>query len=185
MRKYSSECPDTFVYCWSRNNGEWYYGVHTGSLDDGYIGSGTKFRNKFDNTDRSEWRRTIVFRGSRQECLSFERDLVSLTMVDKPDCLNLMEGGRGGVQSQEVESRRVAAMKGIPKSKKHREKLSLARLGRGDSEEEREAKRLGQLGRKHSEESRVKRSKALTGRVFSEEHRKNLSLAMRKRHEKP
>ena len=41
MRKYSSECPDTFVYCWSRNNGEWYYGVHTGSLDDGYIGSGT------------------------------------------------------------------------------------------------------------------------------------------------
>ena len=85
--------PEAFGYCWHRNNGDFYYGIHKGTLDDGYTGSGTKFKRKFSNTDRSEWRRTIEFRGDYDECLEWETDMVTQDMIDQPDCLNLALGG--------------------------------------------------------------------------------------------
>ena len=182
MRRYSSNlAPDTFVYCWNRQNGEWYYGVHTGSFEDGYTGSGVKFKNKFKSTDRSEWHRTILFRGTREECLSYERELVNKEMVDQTDCLNLMEGGQGGTMSPDIEHKRITNMSGVPKSEAHKAKLSKLRKGVKGTPEGNEAKILGQLGRKHSEESKRKRSEALSGRVFSEEHRRKISEAAKRR----
>ena len=182
MRKYSSNLAfDTFVYCWTRRNGEWYYGIHTGSFDDGYTGSGVKFKNKYCNSCQSEWSRTILFRGSREECLEFEKELVTPEMLLQPDCLNLMEGGLGGAMSPEVEEKRVANMKNVPKSEAHKAKLSSIRTGTKGTLTGNEAKRLGQTGRKHSDESKAKRSLSLSGRTLSEEHRRNISIAARRR----
>lgn len=88
--------PEAFGYCWHRDNGEFYYGIHKGELDDGYTGSGVKFRMKFDNTNRNEWHRTIEFRGDYDECLDWEADMVTQEMVDQPDSLNLKPGGLRG-----------------------------------------------------------------------------------------
>ena len=86
--------PEAFGYCWHRSNGEWYYGIHKGTIDDGYVGSGVLFNKKFKGSDRSEWNRTIEFRGTFEECRDWEADMVTLDMINQPDCLNLVTGGR-------------------------------------------------------------------------------------------
>ena len=85
--------PEAFGYCWARNNGDVYYGIHTGTPDDGYIGSGVVFRKKYDNTDKSEWKRTIEFRGSTSECLAWEASVVTEELIKLPHVLNLVIGG--------------------------------------------------------------------------------------------
>ena len=85
--------PEAFVYCWHRNNGEFYYGVHKGSLDDGYIGSGTLFNRKFFGSSRDEWHRTIEFRGTYKDCLEQEKEIVTSDLIETLLCLNLQTGG--------------------------------------------------------------------------------------------
>ena len=91
--------PEAFGYCWARNNGEFYYGIHTGTPDDGYIGSGVVFRSKYDNADKSEWKRTIEFRGSTSECLDWETEVVTQELIDQSLCLNVCLGGGEAAQA--------------------------------------------------------------------------------------
>ena len=112
--------PEAFGYCWHRNNGEFYYGIHKGTLDDGYTGSGTKFKRKFNGSDRSEWRRTIEFRGNYDECLEWELDMVTKDMVEQPDCLNMQPGGRMNV---------LNVNKDYMQSEEYRKKMSIATSG--------------------------------------------------------
>ena len=84
---------EAFGYCWTRKStGEFYIGVHKGQLDDGYVGSGTVFKKKYASNP-SDWERTIEFRGSMDECLSWERDMVSAELTYTGLCLNIAVGG--------------------------------------------------------------------------------------------
>ena len=158
--------PEAFGYCWHRNTGEWYYGVHKGNIDDGYIGSGTKFKNVYDNTNPLDWYRTIEFRGTYDECLDWEADIVTQEMIDQPDCLNLKLGGAGG------------SVKGHTKSKLTRQRISFAmkdnKNGIGNK---------SGLGKTLSEEHKKKVSEGLRGntntkgRSLSEEHKRKISQA--------
>lgn len=87
-----------FVYKWTYiPTGEYYIGIHKGTTNDGYTGSGTRFTKKFRNTTRKNWKREILFEGDYwNECTAVERDLVNKDTLTDPLCLNVAQGGRRG-----------------------------------------------------------------------------------------
>lgn len=87
-----------FVYKWIyKPTGEYYIGIHKGTTDDGYIGSGVLFRRKFTNTSRDHWEREVLFEGDYwTECLKKEKELVNWKTLKEPLCLNLAVGGKRG-----------------------------------------------------------------------------------------
>jgi len=85
-----------FVYKWIHNpTGQYYIGIHKGTIDDGYIGSGKRFRSKWALTDPNEWQRDILFEGLYTKCADIEQELVDHTTLQDPLCLNILPGGRG------------------------------------------------------------------------------------------
>ncbi len=140
-----------FIYQWNRSNGEYYVGKHSGR-NKSYVGSGTKFRNKYDNSDPSEWERTIISSDLTKEQASWlERCLIGHECVEDEMCLNLIVGGDHN-ETPSIETRN---------------KMRDAKLG----------KKRGSP----SEETKQKMSASQKGRKLSEEHRKKLSVAAKKR----
>lgn len=87
-----------FVYKWTNSiSNEYYIGVHKGDVEDGYIGSGLKFKSKFIKHKENFKREIISFHNNFEEALSEEARLVTreLILTDKK-CLNLQPGGKGG-----------------------------------------------------------------------------------------
>ena len=84
-----------FVYKWTYHpTGEYYIGIHKGKTNDGYTGSGVRFRKKFKNTPRQQWTREILFEGDYYtRCVKIERDLVNKETLQDPLCLNVALGG--------------------------------------------------------------------------------------------
>jgi len=88
---------EAFLYKWIRKStGEFYIGVHKGHPDDGYIGSGKIFRNKYDNTNKNDWARKILSHGTLDEMYYQERQMVDCDTLKNPLCLNYKIGGYGG-----------------------------------------------------------------------------------------
>jgi hypothetical protein len=80
-----------FVYKWTHMPSKQYYiGIHKGSVDDGYIGSGLRFKRKRLTTNSTEWHREILFIGEYYtDCIKVESTLVNETILSDPLCLNL------------------------------------------------------------------------------------------------
>jgi hypothetical protein len=125
---------EAFGYKWLRSNGEFYYGIHRGSEDDGYTGSGVLFKDKFKNTPIEEWCRSIEIRGSYNNVVSWEKHIVTEDLLLEPLCLNLMVGGLTG----------PSMTKDNPKYLGWIESLKLGRKGRKPS-----------LGMKHTENTKI------------------------------
>ena len=103
-----------YAYKQLRDTGEYYYGIHsTDNLDDGYAGSGVKFRKKY-NSDPSRFTMEIIhYDDSRSGIEEFEEVLVDDEMLKDPLCLNLMTGGgSGGLPSDESKAKMSASMTG-------------------------------------------------------------------------
>lgn len=120
-----------FVYKWENvDTGEYYIGVHKGSIDDGYIGSGKKFIAKYKSSP-TVFKRTIVQTyETYKEALVLESQLVTkeLIMLD-PKCLNLKPGGEGGgfaFWDDEKRSLHSQMLKERWADKDYREKMSLS-----------------------------------------------------------
>ena len=154
--------PEAFGYCWHRNNGEFYYGIHRGSIDDGYTGSGVKFMRKFNGSCRSEWRRTIEFRGSWEECNEWESDIVTVDMIEQPDCLNLRTGGNQGTCSEETKALRSQQTVELWQNEEYRAK---------------HADNKRNTGNQHSEETRAKISESNKGKKLSDDTKEKLRQA--------
>jgi hypothetical protein len=73
------------------------------------------------------------------------------------------------------------ALKGVPKSPEHREKIRLARLGTRASAETRAKMSASRKGRTVSEATKALMSAAAMGRPKSAEHRANMRIGMRNR----
>ena len=87
-----------FVYKWQNiQTGEYYIGVHKGSVDDGYIGSGKKFIAKYRSAPTA-FKRTIIQKfKTYQDALALESQLVTKDLIlSDSSCLNLKPGGEGG-----------------------------------------------------------------------------------------
>ena len=87
-----------FVYKWTYiPSGQYYVGIHQGITTDGYIGSGKRFKAKWNTTKEEDWKRIILFKGDYYtECVALEEKLVNDKTLSDPLCLNLQTGGRMG-----------------------------------------------------------------------------------------
>ena len=82
-----------FVYQWENNNGEYYIGIHKGTPDDGYIGSGKVFSQRYEENS-NDWERTIIANDlTRGQAEWLERAMVGYDTVSDSLCLNLVKGG--------------------------------------------------------------------------------------------
>jgi len=99
-----------FVYRWTYiPTGQYYIGIHRGTTDDNYIGSGKRFRRKWAVTDPNDWQREILYEGLYKKCPDIEKDLVSDKTLQDPLCLNLIQGGNNTWQPLLGWSRKSAA----------------------------------------------------------------------------
>lgn len=86
-----------FVYKWTNTSTQEYYiGVHKGTPDDGYIGSGKKFRLKYLSCPELFKREIIQSFSTYEDALIFEESLVTQEVISDKLCLNLKTGGSGG-----------------------------------------------------------------------------------------
>lgn len=89
---------EAFVYKWINiETNEYYVGVHKGSTNDGYIGSGKKFKAKYNKYPHLFKREIILECNSYDEALNVEKKLITEKTIENDKlCLNLKPGGSGG-----------------------------------------------------------------------------------------
>ena len=166
----TTEDKDTFGYQWVRKStGEFYRGIHTGSVDDNYAGSGAVFKKKYGGqlktacVDSTDWVRNVLFIGTREECLLWESLVATERELSNPKCLNKITGGKDSVVfSDEV-----------------KDKISKANSGRKLTEQHAKALKESRLGKPISEEHKATIAKANRKRVWSEESRRKASESRR------
>ena len=159
---------DTFGYQWVRKStGEFYRGIHTGSIHDSYAGGGALFKKKYGGqwknkcSDPDDWVRDVLFIGTREECSVWESLVVTERELANPKCLNLITGGSNNrLISEEVKSKISKANSGKKRSKEHVKALKESRLGKPISDEHKA--KIAEANRKRvwSEESRRKVSES-------------------------
>ncbi len=144
---------------------EYYLGRHsTNSLNDGYLGSGKKFKEAVKKYGKQNFRREIlVFCDSFDELLNNEKALVTEEKITDPKIYNLNIGGIGKTSS-------LGKHWNLSVETKH--KMSLSKMGAKSilfgkpswhsgktgvySEEVLENNRAKHLGKNHSEETKFK-----------------------------
>jgi len=112
-----------FVYKWTHTpTGEYYIGIHKGNPDDGYIGSGTLFRQRFNETYGNNWQREILLQGNYYDkCIKLEAKLVNRSTLEDPLCLNRNVGGNAG---KRIKDRKEKPVQGKPNTKSYLNKSS-------------------------------------------------------------
>ena len=115
---------EAFVYVWYRNSTEEYYiGVHCGNPDDGYVGSGHVFKDKYKACP-DEWVRKFVFPcGTYEDALILESKLVDEELIKDVKCLNLKTGGHNGRVNEVTKIKISLSMKNKPKSESHKNNM--------------------------------------------------------------
>ena len=119
------------------NNTYYYIGKHsTNVLEDGYIGSGPRFRRFLREHPNSKISREILSTWSTvEEALEEEERIVTLGMLRDPLCLNSIRGGgsfdtTGRVPSQKERENQSKKLKGHPVSEQQRRLVSEKLRGR-------------------------------------------------------
>lgn len=157
----------SFIYKWTRDDGYYYIGVHKGDENDGYIGSGIKFRDMY-NKNPSRWKRDILYRYDKYEdALEAEKEIVNEDLLNDTLCVNLRIGDKGGSLNHSEETK---------------EKISLSHTGKVMSDEWKQKR--SEIMKEQWEDTEYREymssiAKKQKGKVFSEEHKKNISKAKR------
>ena len=84
-------------------NNKFYIGVHeTYNLEDGYLGSGKKFKNSLYYHGKENFKREILeYFNNSTEMYQREREIVTEEFIKNPKCMNLTLGGNGGWPSEQ------------------------------------------------------------------------------------
>lgn len=87
-----------FVYKTTNNlNGKFYIGVHEGTVDDSYLGSGVHLLRAIAKYGRHNFYREIIrVCEDRKAAYILEKELVTPEVVDNKLCYNMNVGGHGG-----------------------------------------------------------------------------------------
>lgn len=187
---------------------EYYIGKHyTENLNDGYLGSGSKFTEDVKKYGKENFFRNILqFCKSYDEMNEAESKWINESTMNDPMCLNLKTGGEYNVKISD-ELRKIYSKgnlgrkhteetkKKISEShlKKHwhqtpstKQRMSEAHKGIHPSEETRRKMSEAKIGRRVSEETKKKIGETnkkrweLRERKLSEEHRKRISEGLKK-----
>jgi len=166
-------------------NGKYYIGVRSNKdpWNDVYIGSGVAIRDAIKKYGKENFNKEILsFHSSREEAYCTESLIVSQETVDDKNSYNMKCGGMGGkygIVSEDTRKLLSLATKGIPKTKEHKIKISLANKGKKVSElSKNKMKNSWKSRAPRSIETQIKMSESLRGkkrRPLSEEHKKKIS----------
>lgn len=140
---------EAFVYIWNNlTDNKKYIGYHKGSQDDGYVSSSSSklFWNDFED-DTKEWKRDIVFEGTKSESLKYEQELLKQIDLKSEEYYNNARG------AEVIFTREV------------REKIRQHHLG-GSS---------GMKGKKHKEETKQKIRETTKNVIHTSEWNKKVS----------
>lgn len=82
-------------------NGKFYIGMHsTNNLNDGYLGGGKRIKKSIKKYGKDKHIKEIIeYCSNRSELSEREKEIVNLEILNNPLCLNLMQGGTGGLPS--------------------------------------------------------------------------------------
>lgn len=185
-------------------NNKFYIGKHQCSvLEDGYLGSGVALKEAITKYGKENFKREILFIFDNEvDMNSKEKELVTIDLVNDPNCYNLTVGGEGGPvflgkhhseQTKQLLREKFLGKKGGSKSQeqllREREARYAKNNGRWFSEETIEKLRQAALKnsisksnktkvkvvKKSKEEQNKARSEKLLGHKVSLETRKKLS----------
>lgn len=89
-------------------NGRYYVGMHsTSNLEDGYLGSGKKLRHALNKYGKENFSKEILsYYENREELIKGEIEMITETLINDVNCMNIMLGGRGGFISDEQQKYR-------------------------------------------------------------------------------
>lgn len=206
MNKSTNEKKHNYFYkITNLLNGKFYYGIRSceinPSADVRYMGSGISIKQAIKKYGIENFKKEIIadFK-TRDEVGNYEKQIVTIDLVNDSNCYNLKEGG-GSIGSCSLETREKMskAKKGIPTGRKmteeNKNKLKLATTGIPRSVETKEKLSKSKKGkpwtiyqepfRFRSEEYRDKISKTLTGRKLSTETKSKISAAGMNRYFSP
>ena len=79
----------------NKHNGKFYIGVHaTNNIKDSYLGSGKYLNDAIQHYGKDAFEREIInFHPTYEAALIEESQLVTQSLIDRPDCYNLTLGG--------------------------------------------------------------------------------------------
>ena len=79
-------------------NNKFYIGKHQCStLEDGYLGSGVALKEAITKYGKENFKREILFIFDNEVDMNLkEKELVTIDLVNDPNCYNLTVGGEGG-----------------------------------------------------------------------------------------
>lgn len=109
-------------------NGKFYVGMHsTNNLNDGYLGSGTRLRRSIRRNGIEHFKLEIIeWFDSREQLVEREKQLVNDALLKEPMCMNLKEGGSGGLHKMTPEQAKLwHSMGGKKSAELHKEKRSV------------------------------------------------------------
>ena len=159
----------------------YYLGKHkTENLEDNYKGCGSKLKYYFDKYPNDYVKEIISFADSDEELNKMEYDIIHKNIYN-PLCLNIMEGGFGGMSIGRAMSDKTKNR--ISESlKEYFAKNGSPKKGKKMSEEQRQKLLDSWKTRSHtlSEETRRKMSESHKGKKNTPEHNKHISEARKK-----
>ena len=151
-------------------NNKFYIGVHeTNNLNDGYLGSGKKFKNSLYYHGKENFKLEILeYFDNSKKMYQRELEVVNEELLKNPKCLNLKLGGTGGFSHISKKQRLLNSSKGgnsfkrcletdLEFRKKHN-KIASDKFKEYNSRGTHNYKTF--LGKKHSEETKKKIGKA-------------------------
>lgn len=142
-------------------NGKYYYGIHsTNNLEDGYKGGGTYLRRSIKKHGWENFKKEIIVDyPTRKEVSDYEREIVTIELIQLDECYNCRTGGDNEFIYPMTEERRRAISEsligekhpnfGKYPSEETRRKLSLSNKGKVRNEETKQKISLAQTGENH------------------------------------
>lgn len=167
---------------------EYYIGKHyTENLNDGYLGSGSKFLEDVKKYGKENFFRNILqFCKSYDEMNEAESKWINENVMNDPMCLNLKTGGEYNVEiSDELRKKYSKGNLGRKHTEETKKKISETHLGKHWHQSESVKQKISEShkGKHPTEETRKKMSEARMGKRISEETKKKIGEANKKRWE--
>ena len=145
--------------------------MHSGTVDDAYLGSGQILKASVKKHGRDSHVREILHLCETiEEMCKLETDLITQDLIKNPMCMNIAPGGKGGKGYKHTEEMK-AHLKEVAQNRPSTHYV------KGEDH--------GMFGKFHTPEVRARISTTAKGKAkprFSAEHRAKISLAAKAQH---
>jgi group I intron endonuclease len=186
-------------------NGKQYIGDHSSNnINDEYLGSGTNIRRAVKKYKKENFKREILeFFDTKQKAFNAQEKYINEYNTLIPNGYNISP--KGGyivhletIQYEDTKKKQSNALKGIPKSKEHKQRIADSKMGEKNpmygkhmsektkqqiikSNRSRICEKNPMYGKKHTEETKQKISNSHKGNNHSDVHKQHISDSLKGR----